>query len=188
MQVNTMSMLSICMIVKNEEELIEAALESVKSVADEIIIIDTGSSDKSREICLNYTDKVYSVRWNKDFSSMRNKGLKRASCDWILYLDADERLKIRDKVYLQNLLKEADCDLYSLKVIHLTDTEEEENQYDVSWQNRLFRRDKEYSFDGCIHEKIVDRNGWVPQAVKAENCIEILHYGYIKKERKKRKE
>ena len=84
--------LSVCMIVKNEELMLKDCLETVKD-ADEIIIVDTGSTDKTKEIAAQYTDKIYDYPWNDDFSAARNVALSYATCDWILSVDADERLE-----------------------------------------------------------------------------------------------
>lgn len=83
--------LSVVMIVKNEQEMLETCLESVKN-ADEIIIVDTGSADKTKEIASKYTDKIYDFEWCDDFSKARNYALSKATGDWVLSIDADEEL------------------------------------------------------------------------------------------------
>ena len=89
-----MPKLSLCMIVKNEEKFLAGCLESVKNIVDEIIIVDTGSTDKTIEIANSYNAKVYHFEWKNDFSLARNESIKHATGDWILILDADERLAI----------------------------------------------------------------------------------------------
>ncbi|MGE5593875.1 MAG: glycosyltransferase [Betaproteobacteria bacterium] len=84
--------ISLCMIVKNEEEFLPGCLDSVKGVVDEIVIVDTGSTDRTVEIARQYEAKVYHYEWNDDFAAARNESLKHATCGWILVLDADERL------------------------------------------------------------------------------------------------
>lgn len=83
---------SLCMIVKNEEEYLERCLESVRGKVDEIIIVDTGSTDKTRDIAREHTSKVYSFKWVDDFSAARNFSIQHATSDYILVLDADEYL------------------------------------------------------------------------------------------------
>ena len=83
-------MISLCMIVKDEEQHLENCLNSIKELADEIIIVDTGSKDKTKEIAGKFTNKVYDFKWNDDFSEARNFSLSKATKDWILVLDADE--------------------------------------------------------------------------------------------------
>ena len=85
--------ISLCMIAKNEENYLEKCLNNIKNSVDEIIIVDTGSNDKTMEIAKKFTNKVYNFRWNNDFSEARNFSLKKAAKDWILMLDADESIK-----------------------------------------------------------------------------------------------
>ena len=80
------------MIVKDEENYLEQCLSSAKGLADEIIIVDTGSKDKTKEIAKKFNAKVFDFKWNDDFSAARNESLKHATKDWILVLDADESL------------------------------------------------------------------------------------------------
>ncbi len=100
--------ISVSMIVKNEEEMLPGCLESIKDIADEIIIVDTGSTDKTKEIALAYGAKVYDFEWIDDFSAARNHSLKKCSGDWILYLDADERLEESSKEELLRVIQAKD--------------------------------------------------------------------------------
>ena len=81
---------SLCMIVKNEEAVIGRCLESVQGMVDEIIIVDTGSEDRTKEIVERYTDKIYDFSWRDDFAAARNYSFSLASGDFILWLDADD--------------------------------------------------------------------------------------------------
>lgn len=82
--------ISLCMIVKNEEDVLARCLDSVKDIANEIIIVDTGSTDKTKEIARNYTDKIFDFQWIDDFSAARNFSFSKATKDYILWLDADD--------------------------------------------------------------------------------------------------
>ena len=88
--------LSVGMIVKNEEKHLEKCLSALKKLLDnvpsELIIVDTGSTDKTKEIALKYTDKVYDFEWINDFSAARNYGLEKAVGEWFMFIDADEYL------------------------------------------------------------------------------------------------
>ncbi|SHO50198.1 glycosyltransferase family 2 protein [Anaerocolumna xylanovorans] len=182
-----MPTLSLCMIVKNEEEYIKASLESVKDIADEIIIIDTGSDDSTVDICSGYTDKIYQMEWKEDFSEARNMSIEKASCDWILWMDADERLVIRNKDAFKRLLSEQDRDMFFVKLLHLTDSErEEEKKYYISYHNRLFRRKNGFYFKGRIHERLLKGSGIVPESGDAKGSVEIIHYGYTTKHMKEK--
>lgn len=103
------------MIVKNEEKLLEQCLNSIKDIADEIIIVDTGSTDKTKEICKKFGEenakffdvKFFDFKWTEDFSAARNESLKHATKDWILVLDADEILQDEDMEKIKNSVENA---------------------------------------------------------------------------------
>jgi len=88
--------ISLCMIVKDEEQTISKCLESVKSVVDEIIIVDTGSTDATKEIVKKYDAKVYDFQWIEDFSAARNFAFSKATKEYILWLDADDIIDTED--------------------------------------------------------------------------------------------
>jgi|YNPMSStandDraft_2_1061718.scaffolds.fasta_scaffold14086_2 glycosyltransferase involved in cell wall biosynthesis len=142
--------LSLCMIVKNEEHCLQKCLDSAKPVADEIIIVDTGSSDRTIKIAKRATSKVYHFPWCDDFSQARNYSLSKASGQWILVLDADEVLLkpaiplIRQIVNQQN----------NIIAVNLLRQEIGENQVPYSWVCRLFRNRNDLRFSGIYHEQI----------------------------------
>ena len=82
--------ISVCMIVKNEERVLERCLDSLRGLMDELIIVDTGSADRTKEIAARYTDKIYDFAWVGDFSAARNFAFSKASCEYIYSADADE--------------------------------------------------------------------------------------------------
>ena len=84
--------LSVCMIVKNEEKTLARCLYSIKDIADEIVVVDTGSTDKTTDIAQEFGAKVFSLDWKDDFSAARNFSLEKATGAWILIIDADEVL------------------------------------------------------------------------------------------------
>ena len=84
--------ISICMIVKDEEKILERCLQSVADLAEEIIIVDTGSRDATKEIACRFTDKVYDFPWTDDFSAARNYVFSKAAMEYIYSVDADEVL------------------------------------------------------------------------------------------------
>ena len=94
------------MIVKDEENNISHALNSIQTLVDEIIIVDTGSGDKTIQICKKYTDKIYHYKWQDDFAAARNESLKHAAGDWILVLDADEMIYKPDIKRIKKYLSE----------------------------------------------------------------------------------
>ena len=103
--------ISLCMIVKNEEAVLARCLDSVKEVVDEIVIVDTGSTDKTKEIAAQYTGLVYDFAWDDDFSAARNASFSRATKDFILWLDADDVLLPADRQMLGQLKQTLPCDI-----------------------------------------------------------------------------
>lgn len=95
--------LSLCMIVKNESKYIDACLNSVKDIMDEIIIVDTGSTDNTKEIVSKYTDKIYDFEWVNDFAKARNYSFSKATGQYIMWLDADDILLEEDRKRLKRL-------------------------------------------------------------------------------------
>lgn len=161
------------MIVKNEEKFLPGCLESVKDTVDEIIVVDTGSSDRTIEIALSFNAKIYHLEWKNDFSLARNESIKHATGDWILILDADERLETADKAKLKKYLN-SNYDGYYVKVISFGRDGKPEaiNEYP-----RLFRNNPNYRFEGRIHEQI--SNSILKNGGKLGRAdIKIIHLGY----------
>ncbi len=94
------------MIVKNEESNIANCLKSAQGIVDEIIIVDTGSTDETIAICETFNAKILNFKWNNSFAEARNFGLKQAKGDWILWLDADEEIDVEDGKKLKKYLSE----------------------------------------------------------------------------------
>jgi len=97
--------LSVCLIVKNEERWLADCLKNIKPVTDEIILVDTGSSDQSCTIAKQYGAKIFHFEWQDDFAAARNFSLEQAAGNWILILDADEGISSREFSELQKLIK-----------------------------------------------------------------------------------
>jgi glycosyltransferase involved in cell wall biosynthesis len=175
--------LSLCMIMKNEEEHLPRCLESVQGVVDEIIIVDTGSTDRSVEIAESFGATVLHEEWKGDFATPRNTSIDAATGDWILILDADEELV--DGKGLTPLLQEKDIEGYCLREVNFIG-EEVGIEAVVNSAFRVFRNRPEYRYEGALHEQImgkVDPNGTKTRFVG----IEINHYGYLEKTSKARK-
>ncbi|GAG96811.1 unnamed protein product, partial [marine sediment metagenome] len=138
--------LSVCMIVKNAQGTLYRCLDSVKPIADEIIICDTGSTDRTVEIAREYTDQMHQIGWKEDFAVARNRSLEHAHGDWILWIDADEYLLgaehlgkyLRDNMYLGYVIRQHH---------HAIDA-----RLKPDVPVRLFRNQRGIRFFGCIHE------------------------------------
>lgn len=146
--------ISLCMIVKNEEEVIGRCLDSIKDVVDEIIIIDTGSEDKTKEIVSKYTDKVYDFEWIEDFASARNFSFSKATKEYVMWLDADDVLLQRDKVALSKLKKSLSNTVDMVMMKYNVAFDEEGKPTYSFFRERLFKRSNNFKWVGEIHEVI----------------------------------
>ena len=164
------------MIVKNEEKNIKRCLDSIESIADEIIIVDTGSNDETLNICSNYNAKVINHKWNNDFSEARNVSLEYATKDYILFLDADEEISKEDLEKLKALLSSKKlAEGYFFRLTNIINGTEV-GEYVVF---RFFKNKRKYRFRGKVHEQIAN----CIQKHNKDKCIEnidikIYHYGY----------
>lgn len=102
--------ISVCMIVRNEETLLPRCLQSIQGIADEIIVVDTGSTDRTIEIGRRFGAKVYHHPWENDFSKHRNQSLSYATMDWVLVLDADEEFFSEDAAVMRQVLHQSSAD------------------------------------------------------------------------------
>lgn len=151
-------LLSLSMIVKNEENFLEGCLESVQGIVDEIVIVDTGSTDRTIEIAERYNAKIHYFEWIDDFAAARNEALKHCTSKWILYLDADERLKVQEKDTLRNYLLSLSDEIGGINCI----IESEHSKLDGNSEihrggyPRLFRNlgYPKIQFRGRVHEQI----------------------------------
>lgn len=150
-----MKEISLAMIVKNEEEVIGRCLESVKDIADEIIIVDTGSTDRTKEIVSQYTDRIFDFKWVDDFSKARNFSFSKATKDYIMWLDADDIIMPEDYEKFIELKRKLDgsVDIYMMKYIRQVD--KEGNPTWVQERERLLKRQKNYQWVSPIHEVII---------------------------------
>ncbi len=166
MAVNDNPTLSLCMIVKNEEHFLPKCLSSVQDVVDEIIIVDTGSEDKTVEIAESFGAKVYHHPWEGDFSKARNQSLQYATSDWILVIDADEELDPNDKILLKNALKSDSYDVIFCAVLSSSPHGVSKN-----YSHRIFRQGKAH-YEGIVHNQLVHNSAWL------HTNIRIYHHGY----------
>ncbi len=144
--------ISLCMIVKNEEEILHRCLDSVKDIVDEIIIVDTGSKDGTKEVAKNYTDKVFDFEWINDFAAARNYAYSKATMEYILCMDADDLLMEEDREKLL-LLKETlpqNVDYVNMQINLVVDENGKATHKMMS--NRLVKRSCNFKWVGAVHE------------------------------------
>lgn len=144
--------ISLCMIVKNEEQSIARCLNSVKGLADEIVIVDTGSTDKTKQICRQYTDRIFDFEWVDDFSAARNFAFAQATQDYIFWLDADDVLSEDDQEKFRKLKEtlSPDVDAVSMEY-HLSFDAEGKPNFSLR-RYRLVKRSASFRWVGAVHE------------------------------------
>ena len=167
-------MITLSMIVKNEEQHLANCLESVSDVVDEIVLVDTGSSDSTLEIAKKYSAKIFHFEWINDFAAARNFALEHSTGDWILYLDADERLSKKSVQELKRLTRSKKREAYNCIINNL---DEINSRPSVMTYVRLFPNDKRVRFEGKVHEQIESGLRKNNYTIK-NSSIEIDHYGY----------
>lgn len=151
MNINT---LSLCMIVKNEEDVIGRCLENVKDIFDEIIIVDTGSNDKTNEIVKKYTQNIYYFKWIEDFAAARNYSFSKATKDYIMWLDADDIILEQDKEKIKELKMNIDESVDIVMMKYNTGFDSSGNVTFSYYRERIFKRSKNLKWIGEIHEVI----------------------------------
>ncbi|MBP5309888.1 MAG: glycosyltransferase family 2 protein, partial [Lachnospiraceae bacterium] len=132
---------SVCMIVKNEEHCLERCLKSLVPVADEIIVVDTGSDDGTKDIAKKYTDKIYDFAWTGSFSDARNYSFSLAGCDYIYCADADEEL---DEENIKKFKELKDTLLPEIEIVQMYYCNQLENNtiynFDKELRPKLYKR------------------------------------------------
>lgn len=149
-----MMTLSLCMIVKNEEQVLARCLDSVREAVDEIVIVDTGSTDRTREIAKDYTEHLYSFAWTDDFSAARNFSFSKATMDYILWLDADDVLTPENLRALLALKSTLPIDADVVMMQYETAFDEDGKATFSYYRERIVRRSAAPVWKGRVHEAI----------------------------------
>lgn len=144
--------ISLCMIVRNEENSIARCLDSVKGVPDEIVIVDTGSTDRTKEIVEQYTDRIFDFTWIDDFAAARNFAFSQATMDYILWLDADDILTTQDQNKFLALKKNLDSVVDAVSMPYHYAFDQFENVSFSFRRNRLVKRSRNFKWVGAVHE------------------------------------
>jgi glycosyltransferase involved in cell wall biosynthesis len=146
---------SLCMIVKNEEATLAACLASVADLVDEMIVVDTGSTDRTRDVAVQGGARVVDFAWVDDFSAARNESIRHATGDWILWLDADEQLDAANREKLRNLFSRLKWDNAAYLMQQLSTTDDPYGSRVAVDHVRLFRRDPVLRWEYRVHEQIL---------------------------------
>src|SRR4051812_29993596 len=170
--------LSLCMIVKDEEEMLPRCLAAAKPAVDEMIVVDTGSTDRTVEIAKEFGATVLHHEWSGDFSAARNVSLEAASGDWIIYLDADEVLVDEDAGRLRALTGHTWREAFSLVETNYTGDVEDGTAMTHN-ALRMFRNRPEYRFKNRLHEQMAYAlPGYLTERLEYTQ-LRIEHYGYL---------
>lgn len=182
--------ISLCMIMKNEAKVLARCLESVKDIVEEIVIVDTGSTDESIKIAESFGAKIIKRKWTDDFSTARNTGIEKATCDWILILDPDEILSLKDHDKIKHICSDYRFHAYRLHTRNYTlDIRQQgalpnTNDYAegkgypgfiLSTKTRLFLRVTGLRFKGAWHE-LLDWDIEIQKTPVATIEIPVHHY------------
>lgn len=147
--------ISLCMIVKNEEKNLERCLSSYAPLMDEIIVVDTGSTDRTKEIAARFTEKIYDFEWINDFSAARNFSFEKATCDYIFSADADEVLDEENREQFATLKQVLD---EKIEIVQMYYGNQFQNgtiyNYDCELRPKLFKRLRTFTWIEPIHETV----------------------------------
>lgn len=170
------NLLSVCMIVRDEEKVLERCLKSIHEIADEIIVVDTGSVDNTKDIALKYTDNVHDFEWVQDFSKARNFAASKATSEWILVLDADEYVDREDfKKFKEKLkLNPPKMDINAIEIVNFTGKEAETAA--LNRHSRLYKNNGKIKFFRPIHELLQDEDGSTLYGLVE---LKVFHTGYM---------
>ncbi|NBW14382.1 MAG: glycosyltransferase, partial [Caulobacteraceae bacterium] len=148
------------MIVKNEEAVLARCLDCIKDIVDEIVIVDTGSKDRTKEIALQYTNKVYDFEWIDDFAAARNFAFSKGTSEWLMWLDADDIIEKSSQDALLNLKKKLNNFSFNIIITKYEVSFDEDGNLELaSLRERIVKKDKNFKWTGKVHETIKDTEG-----------------------------
>ena len=164
-----MATISLCMIVKNEEAVIERILRIMKDIADEIIIADTGSEDRTKEIAYKYTTNVFDFIWCDDFSAARNFVWNKAKMDYRMWLDADDIITEKWQKELKKLKATIDMNTDVVMMKYVTGFDENNEPNFFYYRERLIKNSPKYIWEGKVHEAIVPNGNVIYSDIEIEH-------------------
>jgi tetratricopeptide (TPR) repeat protein len=168
--------LSVSMIVRNEEQFLPGCLESLKGLADEIILVDTGSIDSTITIAKEHGAKIHAFPWIGDFSAARNESLRHCTGEWVLYLDADERVAMESRKELLRIIRNPKAFAFYC-LIKAEEWLPKGPVRSIAPYPRLFRRFHGVCFEGRVHEQVIHSIRRSGHSIDSSNVV-IEHLGY----------
>jgi GT2 family glycosyltransferase/glycosyltransferase involved in cell wall biosynthesis/Tfp pilus assembly protein PilF len=169
--------LSLAMIVKNESDDLARCLNSMQEIADEIVVVDTGSTDNTVEIAKEFGAKIINYKWENDFSKARNVSLENATGEWVMFLDADEELVYEDLDKFRKLLDSTEPEGFFFSLFSFIGDKPDDGVV-VNTAFRLWRNKPEYRFSGALHEQILAKVQSGNPNIQFSD-VRINHYGYL---------
>jgi tetratricopeptide (TPR) repeat protein len=166
---------SLCMIVRDEEKHLAACLDSVRGLVSEMIIVDTGSSDRTVEIARAYGAEVRFFPWINDFAAARNESIRGAKGKWILWMDADDRLTAEGVEQAKCALLSGLAQVYAFRVVSPVAGNGQPN---ITVHRRLFMNGLGLHFEGAVHERLVRGPHYSGTITTCETNIVVEHVGY----------
>ncbi|MDQ0116244.1 glycosyltransferase family 2 protein [Paenibacillus harenae] len=146
--------ISLCMIVRNEEQMLGRCLSTVADAVDEIIVVDTGSTDGTLAVATQYTDHIFHFEWIDDFSAARNESFRHATKDYILWLDADDWLDERELYKLKSLKEQLDPAVDAVIMDYWLDFDPLGQPTAVVKRHRLLKRSRKFQWHDAVHEQL----------------------------------
>lgn len=147
--------ISVCMIVKNEEKVLARCLDSLVGIADEFVIVDTGSEDRTKEIAAAYTDKIYDFAWINDFSAARNYSFSKAGMEYIYVADADEVLEEEQRQKFLRLKSGLDPQVEIVQMLYTNQLQYNTTyNFDEELRPKLYRRLRGFFWQDPLHETV----------------------------------
>ena len=150
-----MNTLGLCMIVKNEEATLGRCLDSVAGIFDEIVVVDTGSTDDTRDVAARFGARVVEFSWIDDFAAARNVAFAQGTCDYLMWLDADDVLLPPDRDKLLQLKNTLDPEVDAVSMLYHTAFDAAGNVIASNRRMRIVRRSKNFTWVGAVHEDLV---------------------------------
>ena len=150
--------LSVCLIVKNEEEVLGRCLTCAAKFADEIIVVDTGSTDNTVSVAREFTDGVFFFEWRDDFSAARNFAFEKATCDYVMWLDADDIVTDENCQEIKQFVKSGGFDMAYLPYAVAIENDKPTFVY---YRERIMKRSLNFRFKGAVHEAVAPRGNIV---------------------------
>lgn len=175
--------ISACLIVKNEAANIGRCLDSMKNIVQQIVVMDTGSTDNTIEIARAYGAEIYAYEWRDNFAAAKNAALEKANGSWIIFLDADEYFSGQSSENVPRIIKkyEKQCDGFMMQMVNI-DVDKNNEVLDEFFVTRVFRNDPNMRFIGEIHECIVNKTGRRNLWYRVEaSDVKLFHTGYSSK-------